>query len=245
MLKNVLFILHYPPPVHGAAMVGQYIRESKLINEAFDCRYINLGTSLSIDEIGKSGLAKWKRYFRILGQTVTNLTNFKPDLVYVTLTASGNGFYKDALVVLLVKAFRKKIVFHFHNKGVKLHQDKWFDNALYTLVFRNSKVIILSEHLYPDIEKYVPKERVYFCANGIPENNAIRPKVKNQKDKIEILFLSNLIVSKGVFVLLETCRLLQQKKLPFNCTFIGGEGDITAKQFQEKVDGLGIENCVH
>ena len=32
MIPTVLFILHLPPPVHGAAMVGQYIRDSKLIN---------------------------------------------------------------------------------------------------------------------------------------------------------------------------------------------------------------------
>ena len=31
--NKVLFIMHMPPPVHGAAMMGQYIHDSKLINE--------------------------------------------------------------------------------------------------------------------------------------------------------------------------------------------------------------------
>ena len=45
-----------PPPVHGAAMVGKYIHDSRVINEAFDCHYINLTTADSLSDIGKFGL---------------------------------------------------------------------------------------------------------------------------------------------------------------------------------------------
>ena len=30
---KILFIMHMPPPVHGAAMMGQYIHDSSLIKE--------------------------------------------------------------------------------------------------------------------------------------------------------------------------------------------------------------------
>ena len=53
MRPKIIFIIHYPPPVHGSAVVGGYIKESKLINDEFECRYINMGTSISIDQIGK------------------------------------------------------------------------------------------------------------------------------------------------------------------------------------------------
>ena len=44
MKKNnkILFLLHLPPPVHGSSMVGQLIRDSRLINGSFDTKYINL-----------------------------------------------------------------------------------------------------------------------------------------------------------------------------------------------------------
>lgn len=32
MKPKILFIMHMPPPVHGAAMVGQYIHDSEIIN---------------------------------------------------------------------------------------------------------------------------------------------------------------------------------------------------------------------
>ena len=39
---RILFIMHMPPPVHGAAMMGQYIHDSALVESSFDCRFINL-----------------------------------------------------------------------------------------------------------------------------------------------------------------------------------------------------------
>ena len=53
MKPSILFILHMPPPVHGAAMMGKYIHDSKMINETFDCHYINLATAKDIKDIGK------------------------------------------------------------------------------------------------------------------------------------------------------------------------------------------------
>lgn len=45
MKSKILFIMHMPPPVHGAAMMGKYIHDSKLINDKFECHYINLTTA--------------------------------------------------------------------------------------------------------------------------------------------------------------------------------------------------------
>jgi len=244
---KILFILHYPPPVHGAAMVGQYIRESEKINNTFEGRYLNLGTSRSIDEIGKGGIIKLWRYFVLLWKTAYTVLSFRPNLVYLTLTSKGGGFYKDALVAIKAKALGVKMVYHFHNKGVRCHQDKWLDNLLYKMVFKNADVILLSEHLYPDIQKYVPKNRVHICPNGIPE---IVPgsKFNIQKESnkpVEILFLSNLIKSKGVFVLLEACKILKQKGLDFHCTYVGGEGDISAEQLQQNIKKTGLAAEVH
>ena len=50
---NILFIMHMPPPIHGAAMMGKYIYDSELINTTFNCHYINLTTAKRLQDIGK------------------------------------------------------------------------------------------------------------------------------------------------------------------------------------------------
>jgi glycosyltransferase involved in cell wall biosynthesis len=223
---------------------SETIKDSNIINQTFECRYINLGTSRTVDEIGKNPSVKVLRYISILWQVITQLIKFKPSLCYIAITAKGSAFYKDSIVAILAKLFRVKVVYHFHNKGVSLRQDMWFDNWLYKQVFKNTEVILLSEYLYLDIQKYVPKDRVYYCPNGIPnvEVNIQKSKVNGQKKTINILFLSNLFESKGVFVLLEACKILKEKQLPFHCTFAGGEGDVNALQLKEKALELGLEN---
>ena len=56
-LPRILFIMHMPPPVHGAAMVGKYIHDSRLVNEAFDCRY-QLGYGSQLGGYRESTLGK-------------------------------------------------------------------------------------------------------------------------------------------------------------------------------------------
>lgn len=228
-------------------MVGEYIKESQVINDSFRCRYINLGLSTSVDAIGKNSIGKVFRYFKLLWQVLLQLIRFKPQICYLTIQVYRIGFYKDLPMALLAKLFGIKVVYHFHNKGVNTRQRRFIDNLLYRLAFRNSDVILLSKYLYPDIQKYVSEERVHYCANGIPENGERKTENgerRTEKKNVEILFLSNLIESKGVFVLLESCRILRDKQLKFHCTFVGGVGDVSQEMFNDKVIQLGLGNCV-
>jgi glycosyltransferase involved in cell wall biosynthesis len=135
-------------------------------------------------------------------------------------------------------------VYHLHNKGVSLHQDKRFNRMCYCFVFKGADVILLSKYLYADIQEFVPEERVYICPNGIAD---IQPETRNPKPEtsiVRILFLSNLIKSKGVFVLLDAMALLAKKGILFEGVFIGGEGDVTANQFNVRVGQLELDDRV-
>ena len=168
-MNPILFILHMPPPVHGAAMVGKFIHDSVLINSEYECHYINLATASGLVDIGKFKVKKVLSFFRLLNQIRHSVKEVKPQLVYVTPNAKGGPFYKDYIVVMMLKKMGCKIVAHYHNKGVATRQDRWLDNLLYRRFFKGIKVILLGESLYQDIKNYVKREDVYICPNGIPE----------------------------------------------------------------------------
>ena len=67
---KILFILHLPPPVHGASMMGKYLHDSKLINETFECKYINLTTAKSLQDIGKNSINKLWTFIRLLTKII-------------------------------------------------------------------------------------------------------------------------------------------------------------------------------
>lgn len=238
---RILFILHLPPPVHGAAMMGQYIHDSKVINERFDCHYINLTTAKSLQDIGKGGVKKLWRFFCLLLRIVKGLVRVKPQLVYVTPNSHGGAFYKDFVVVQLIKLMGYRVIVHYHNKGVATRQDRWLDDKLYRLFFKNLKVILLAEALYKDVEKYVKRKDVFVCPNGIPASLDKEPVAERKNEIPQLLFLSNLLVDKGVLVLLDALKVLKDKGYSFVCHFVGGEtAEIDAARFAEEVKTRGL-----
>ena len=251
MKQKILFIMHMPPPVHGAAMVGQYIHDSKLINEKFEGHYINLTTAKNLQDIGKVGFRKFVDFVKLLRRIRKSLKTINPELVYVTPNACGGAFYKDYIVVQMIKRMGYQVVVHYHNKGVATHQDKWFDDALYKRFFKDIKVILLSECLYDDVKKYVKRDDVFVCGNGIPSSAidslvSASPAMASPEDKVpHLLFLSNLLISKGVVVLLDSLKVLKEKGCRFVCDFVGGETvEMDAAMFQAEVAKRELEGMV-
>ncbi len=247
MKPKILFILHLPPPVHGAALMGNYVKSSDKINESFECSYINLSASKSIGSIGKLGIKKAFFFIQLLFSTIKMLVKNKYDVCYVTITSNGTAFYKDFFVVTILKIFRKKILLHFHNKGVEEGtKANKMNRFLYKFVLNGKKIriILLSRFLYYDIKQYVNQKSVYYCANGIPAYNGSILSAKDMNGPVRLLFLSNMMVAKGVFVLLEACAQLKKKNVSFECHFVGDWLDITETSFHQKVKELDLTNNV-
>ena len=290
---KILFIAPLPPPVHGSAMVSQYIKDSRLVNELHDCDFVNLSTSRRMDEIGKGGIKKLLRFVGAYFAVFFKLLTRRYDLCYLAITCHDKGFLKDAPFVLLCKLFGRKVLIHQHNKGMSGCVHRWPYRWLLPLVYRNTKVMLLSWHLYDDIAQVVKREQVVVCANGVPplqavghwplavgsseddngddnedenenENdddndnsqsstikllqpkaNSQAPSANSQQLKASLLFLSNLIESKGVYVLLDACKVLKERGLSYVCDFVGGETkEISAEVFREAVATRGLEGYV-
>ena len=248
MKSKILFILHIPPPIDGAAMMGKYIKESPLINDSFEADYINLTSAFSLETIGKGNLIKIGTIINILKEVLQAISAKKYDYCYMTLTAKGAGFYKDFLVVILLKLFGLNIIYHFHNKGVSISGKKWYNHLLYKVTFHNSKCILLAESLYYDIQTYVRKENIFICNNGIP--NLKIDTISRSKPQIsgnsmcKFLFLSNMMKEKGVLVFLEAAKLLQEKGYIFECHYVGAWSDIAEQIFTDKVKALGLNDNI-
>ena len=238
---RILFILHLPPPVHGAALVGSAIRESAPVNDSFDTRYINLSSSATLEQVGRFSFGKVRAVFRLLSEVRRTVREWKPDLVYMTPSSTMPGLLKDALTACLVRRKGCKRALHFHNKGVAARQDRFVDDRLYRMLFRGASVILLSERLYPDIRKYVPEERVSYCPNGV----SVPTIVREPKAVPRILFLSNMIRSKGVSVLVDACRILNERGIPFRCSLVGAlSADYPGESLPAEIREKGLEGCV-
>lgn len=242
-LPRILMIAPLPPPVHGSAMMTQYIRDSKLINDSVKMDWVNLSTSRKMDEIGKRTPKKILRFASSYLKTFWKLLIHRYDACYIALTCHGGGFLKDAPFALMCKLFGKKLIIHQHNKGMSKDVDKPLFNWLFKKVYKDATVILLSWRLYPDIERIVSREQVKICPNGIPLTQTYPKDTKPHVPRI--LFLSNLLEAKGVFVLLDACKILKEQGYKFNCRFVGGETmEIDAARFDKEVKRRGLDDFI-
>jgi glycosyltransferase involved in cell wall biosynthesis len=257
MKKKILFLLHIPPPIHGSSIIGSIIRESEIINSSFNCKYINLSTSSNANKIGEINLKKFFLYFKIIFQIIRFNIRYRFDIVYIAPAVSDLGFFKDFFLVFIIKMLNKRVVFHLHNKGVS-QNDSLIHKIFYKYFFKNIKVILLSELLFQDIIKFVDKKDVYICPNGIEVLPLLENELNDRRNNSipNILFLSNLISTKGVIDLIEACAILKKKGIIFKLKIIGSEVDvseITLNKLKIKYDlinemeylGVKIKNEKH
>lgn len=242
MKSKILFIVPLPPPVHGSTVMCQYIKDSKLINDEFDCDYVNLSVSRNMGEVHAFKFIKIWRFIYAYLDAFFKLMTRRYALCYVAL-AFHKSLLKDAPFVFLCKLLRKRVVIHLHGKGASQDAKSSFYRWLLKATFKNTKVILLSWRLYPDVEQFVKREDVSICPNGIP---AVNYEYKERNNSVpRLLFLSNLIVSKGVLVLLDALKILKDKGCSFVCDFVGGEtNEIDAKRFSEEVEKRELNRFV-
>ncbi len=234
--QNIIFMLHLPPPIHGSSIVGEQVKNSVLINSEYEGRYINLNLSRKVNETGKTTIRKLVRLLISWTHLIGKLVHKRPNLCYYALTTTGSAFYKDCFLIATLKLFNVRILYHIHNKGVAQKGENIIYNMFYRFVFNRTQAILLSERLYFDVSKYISPENVYYCHNGIVDYQPMVEFIdRHESSELKILFLSNLLIEKGVYDLIDACGILYDKGYNFYCDFVGGEGDITKDQFSEYI----------
>lgn len=208
MRPKILFLMQLPPPVHGASIVNKSIQDSKLINNSFEARYVDISPATDLEDIGKLSPSKLWLTFIIYLQALTAHMKFKPALVYMTLSPHGFALYKDGLLAILLKALGARVVFHMHGKGISEEASKSrLKKAFYRLVFKGANVIHLSESLFYDVEpiRDCTKELM-----AVPNSVPAAPEVHVQKDKkvVTFVYLSNLVRTKGADILVRAASLI-------------------------------------
>lgn len=242
---KVLFILHLPPPVHGAAMVGKSIHDSLLVNKSFATRYHNLATSASLQEIGKFRFRKLFDFIGLYWKIRREVRAFNPDLVYITPNATGLAFFKDFLIVQSLKRMGCRVVMHFHNKGFSSKRGNWLYNFCYKRFFNGTKVILLSKYLYDDVRAYVSESQLFVCHNGTAPLSLSAHSREAANTEPHLLFLSNLMESKGLFCLLEACKELKQRGRQFVCDIVGAETpEVSEASLHRQIALMGVEDVV-
>jgi glycosyltransferase involved in cell wall biosynthesis len=241
--KKILLFLKLPPPLTGATLINKFVAESSIIKSSFKTCLIYISYKQNIEDTGFFSITKVLKILSLYFILLFRIIQFNPQIVYFQISPLGLAFYRDCTYVLIMKLFRKHIVYHIHGKGI----DKYIGTSnlkklIYRWAFKNTSVICLSELLFFDIERIYDK-KPYVVPNAIVPSRQTPAKISKEK-VFTILFLSNLIVSKGIIVFLDAMSVLKQNGIRFQAKIVGKEVELSGTKLQRQIELHGISDCV-
>ena len=195
--KKYLLFGPLPPPYHGQSIAFSAIVKAFRPNEIL---LVNT--------------TKFK--FSILNTTFAVLCTLyyfafnKFETIYFTSTRSILGFIKDCSLLLLGTWQKKRIINHLHGANFKsFYQTSGMLKPLIHYCYHNIDTsIVLLEGMKKEFDDF-PDMKVEIIGNCYSEQFDLQDETKFQK-KSRILFLSNIMRSKGILEFLDACEIVLQ-----------------------------------
>lgn len=219
-----------PPPYTGQSV-------------SFEKLKLSLQSDLTVSEVLHVNTAPKKAHitgslsiFRLL-ETVHVILHFaflccweRPSVIYLTKGSTKNGFMRDFFLLVVKNFFIPKSSFIVHLKGgnydsfynsCSLREKsrvKWFLKNVSNIVVLGKSLVKMYDFFPEARDKIVVIENALTFGCNFNESSSRKAFGR----KIKILFLSNLIYTKGYGHLLEACELLVKKGVEdFHITFAG------------------------
>ncbi len=213
--KKILLYGQIPPPQHGSNIMTLTLFKA-LEKLGYQAKISNKGFSKKIDEVNKISLVKFFRLFSILWRYNRDLIRFRPDLVVFFVSATRIGLLVEGLFLAFTNIFHIPYVLYIHNNGHKaIYQQGRFGCWIVRRVFDRAKAcIVLGEVFKKDISCFY-KNKVYILPNGLLKT--LPEKKKKSELFINVLYLSNLYETKGIFTLIRAIPkvLLKKRRVMF------------------------------
>lgn len=246
-MKKLLLLLKLPPPVTGVTKMCSAVLENRELFQKFDTKVIGLSYAKDVKSTGGLHPNKLIKLFLNIVKTKFTVLTFWPDLVYFVPSLTGAPFLRDFLFILIMKFFRRKIIFHLHGTGLKDAALKSkFYKKLYSFSFHNSEIITLSQKLKYDLDFLTPT-KIHILPNGIIDLPSSVESVSNPCNPwnhSNLLFVSNFYEYKGIPELIELLAEVHKHGYDFTCNIAGEENHITAETLQQLIDKNGLTEKV-
>lgn len=242
---NILLIGQIPPPYHGQAVMIKSLVDN-LESENIKTFFVQMDYSKTLDHVGKFDFQKIKTLVKILRKATSVLAGNNIDFIYYPPAGYGRvPFYRDIITLLYLKLFNKKIVFHFHAMGLDENFSK--SNAIVKFLARRA-------YFKPYANIYLSQYNEKYLSFLQPVHSKIVPygiedmssKFIGQRKgkKRRILYLGNLIKSKGIFDFIEAIKILHLRKMDIEGFVIGGIPDKETEN-ELKIHGLFDTEYIH
>ena len=179
-----------------------------------------VGHSLS----NQSMAVKIASYLLVLFKIIYHLIVYPVDIVYFTGSRTLLGGFKDIVTIYTAKALRIKVVNHLHGTAL----NSFFSSIprllrpLYLNAYRRTDVnIVLMPEMANELRGMLGTNNIQTIANFYDKDLDGMHDKNNLNEELKIVYLSNIIKSKGIIELLDAINICVERKYPVRLSVAG------------------------
>ena len=216
---NIL-IGHLSPPITGQSesfeLLISHFKKAKLLNAVID-----IGSREKDRRVGKFSLTRVGEILNAGFEYCRKLYQFDGGGIYLSIGISSIGFLRDSLFIWLAVIRKFRIILQLHGGGYRefyLAKNILNKYVIKKTISKANYIIVLSTHLIHEFD-FIPgiEKKICVIHNTSQVNEEVLSVRKNYYNiPFRILYLSNLIPSKGYMDLLDAAVYLNK----LNCEFI-------------------------
>ncbi|WP_400075810.1 glycosyltransferase family 4 protein [Winogradskyella sp. R77965] len=229
---NILIVGPFPKPITGNSLANQILFDGLSKKENVKVRRVNSSTSFFDEKVGSFSL---KKAFNGIRFNLQIYKIFQSNAVYVTPGQSFFGVLKYGVIILTSKMLKRKIIIHIHGNYLREEYKRIgkLKKIIVKVILRMAdKGIVLSRSLIPNLTPFLKKENIKIIYNFV-EDYLLEDtkKIINNKrlNTLRIVYLSNLMLEKGILDLLKALKEMEINKLEYRAK-LAGNIDLNSKK---------------
>ena len=242
---RVLVVGQTPPPFGGQSIMIQKLLEGHY--DLVQLYHVRMAFSRNMGEVGSFKFRKIIELLKVIINIIKSFLRHRPDILLYH--PSGPSFWpilRDIAILISTRWLFPKTIFFFHAGGL----GEFYQNAPFLLkslmklaYFSPDAAIHLSELSPPDGQT-IRARRVFIVPNG---HKDVYPNYAGRYPKSNppvILFVGAIYPSKGVFDLLEACKILKSKGIEFQVRIMGEGPQQVIESIDKFLSQNGLKNNV-
>jgi len=225
----------FPNPISGVSISNKIVKE--VLEKQSNVSIINTSFPIFNDQIGKFSIKKMMFFLKVNFQFYKVISS---DIIYITPGQTFFGILKYAIFILLASSLKKELIIHVHGNylGTQYQQLRGFKKRLFSfLVSKFTKGIVLSSSLKNNLLPFIEESKIFIIHN-FAEEYLYKNIDKKNFDTIRIVFLSNLMQEKGIFLLLDALKELEDKNISYEAKIAGNVDDTLQNKIMKKISKL-------
>lgn len=235
--KKILIIGPFPDPISGVSLANKVVNEV-LIEEGYQTYALDTSFPDFEEKIGNFSFKKLWFYVKL---NVKSHTVFKHDTIYFTPGQTFFGIAKYTVFIVLAYLLKKEMIIHVHGNHVHRAYESLQGikkKIYYFLMTKFSKGIVLSTSLKKNLMPFLKEDQIYVLPNFAEDYLSQNPKVLHSDQELRLVYLSNLMKEKGILILLEALKILEEQQVSYKAKIAGNIDHNNAAEIDRRIKEL-------